>query len=278
MKGRIMKKISALFLTLVMMSGLIVVYGTADAYAAGGTYKLPTSVTQYKYENGKWKKQHKVIYKYDKRGNLIRWDGAHLKNTYKNGKLTNVVATGINKDMFGGIEYYTAKTYNSKGKITRLDYDDGEVNIGFRYYYNGKGYINKRANVYNKDYITTYAFKYYKSGMPKKITEHDEKKTIEEYNDQGLPVSGKRYEGKKLETAWTNKITTSKGNVTKVIETHKSGKKITKKYKYVYTYGSAKTKDIKQYAAIMCMTQGSLLFRTIGNNSAIGWCYYTYDI
>ena len=276
MKGCFMKKIAALLMTFVLASGLVVLTGTTDTYAAGGSYKLPTSVTTYKYENGKWKKQDRYVYKYDKKGNMVNWDGTKLKLAYKNGKLTKVDIHGRNKDI-NNLKYWTVKHYDAKGRITDLSYDDGDMNIGFNYYYNSQGYIRKRTNVYNEDYVTTYAFKYYKGGMPRTITEKEDRiKIVETYNKQGVPVSGKKYKGSKLKDSWTNSIITSKGNVTKVIETHKSGKKTTEKWKYEYTYGAAKTTDQKQYAAIVSMTQGALLFRTVGNNSSVGWCWYSY--
>ena len=51
-----MKKILALVMTLTLVSGLVLTFGAVETYAASGSYKLPTKITQYEYKKGKWKK------------------------------------------------------------------------------------------------------------------------------------------------------------------------------------------------------------------------------
>ena len=268
-----MKKILALVMTLTLVSGLVLTFGAVETYAASGSYKLPTKITQYEYKKGKWVKTATYTYKYDSKGNMTYWDGAKLKPTYKNGKLKKVKVTGKND---AGDKFITNKEYNAKGRIVYwVSGDpDGELFYGERSYsYNNKGYIKK---LQPQTYPRNYAYKYYKNGLPKQITRSNlddfddyKIKVVEQYNKQGIETSGKRYEKGKLKSSWKKKITKKNGNITQIITTNNNGKK----YKCVYTYGSAKTKSKKTYAAVMGMTQGSLMFEAIGDNSAVGWCY-----
>ena len=268
-----MKKIFALVMTLILVSGLVFTFGAEKTYAASGSYKLPTKITQYEYKKGTWKKTGTYKYKYDSKGNITYWDGAKLKPTYKNGKLKKVVVTGNNDS---GDKFITTKEYDSKGRIIYWESADpsGEVFHGLREYsYNSKGYIKKMQP---QTCARNYAYKYYKNGLPKQITRtnmddfDDYKiKVIEKYNKQGIETSGKRYEKGKLKSSWKKEITKKNGNVTQIVLTTNAGKK----YKCVYTYGSAKTRNKKTYAAVMGMTQDSLMFEAIGDNSAVGWCY-----
>lgn len=268
-----MKKVLALFMTLALVSGLVLTFGAEETYAASGSYKLPTKITQYEYKKGKWKKTNTHIYKYDSNGNITYWDDAKLNPIYQNGKLKAVTVTG--KTDRGGI-YITSKEYNSEGKIISWGSTDptGDIFYGLmEYSYNNKGYISKMQP---ETYPRYYNYKYYKNGLPKQITmttlddfEDFKIKVVEKYDKQGIEKSGKRYEKGKLKSSWKKKITRKKGKITQIITTNNKGKK----YKCVYTYGSAKTKSKKTYAAIMGMTQDSLMFEAIGDNSAVGWCY-----
>ena len=268
-----MKKLLALFMTLTLMSCLVLTFGAAETFAASESYKLPTKITQYEYKKGKWKKTATHKYKYDSKGNIKYWDGDKVKSTYKKGKLKLVVVTGKTDS---GYKYITTKEYNSKGRIVSWGSTDstGEVFGGLREYsYNSKGYIKKMQP---EKYARNYKYKYYKNGLPKKITrtnlddfEDYKVKVVEKYNKQGIETSGKTYEKGKLKSSWKKKITKKNGKITKIVTTTNTGKK----YKCVYTYGSAKTKNKKTYASIMGMTQGSLIFEVIGDNSAVGWCY-----
>lgn len=268
------KKILALFITLTLVSGLVLTFGAEETYAASGSYKLPTKITHYEYKKGKWKKTATYKYKYDSKGNLTYWDGAKLKLTYKNGKLKDVVVTGYNGS---GDKYITTKEYNSKGRIISWGSTDpsGEAFYGLmEFSYNNKGYIKKMQP---ETYARYYTYKYYKNGLPKQITrtnledfEDYKIKVVEKYNKQGIETSGKRYEKGKLKMSWKKKITKKNGKITQIVTTNSAGKKT----KTVYTYGKAKTKSKKAYAAIMGMTQGSLMFEAIGDNSAVGWCFW----
>lgn len=268
-----MKKILAFIMTLTLVSGLVFTFGAEETYAASGSYKLPTKITNYEYKQGKWKKIATHKYKYDSKGNIIYWDGSKLKPTYKKSKLKKVVATGEGEN---GYKFVTTKLYNSKGKIIECDTtgpSGDEFHNTLLYSYNGKGYIRKMQP---ETCARNYKYKYHKNGLPKQITrtnmddfEDFKVKIVEKYNKQGIMTSGKRYEDGKLKGSWKKKITRKNGKITQIVTTNSNGTK----YKCVYTYGSARTKSKKTYASIMGMTQGSLIFEAIGDNSAVGWCY-----
>lgn len=268
-----MKKILTLVMTLALVSGLVLTFGAEETYAASGSYKLPVKITHYEYKKGQWKKIESHNYKYDSKGNITYWDGAKLKPTYKNGKLKKVVVTGKGDN---GSKYVTTKEYNSKGRIISCGTTDpsGEEFKGMlEYSYNSKGYIRKMQP---ETCTRNYSYKYYANGLPKQITrsnwddfEDFKVKVVEKYNKQGIETSGKEYKDGKLVGSWKKKITKKNGNITQIVSTTNAGKK----YKCVYTYGSAKTKSKKTYASIMGLTQDSLMFEAIGDNSAVGWCY-----
>ena len=262
------KKLLALLMTLTLVSGLVMAFGAEETFAASGSYKLPTKVTTYEYKKGKWKKTGSYTYKYDSKGNMTYWDGAKLKPVYSNGKLKKVTVTGKSDQ---GEKYKTTKTYDAKGRISY--WECPRFDWVMEYSYNSKGYVKKMHPNTN---ASNYSYKYYGNGLPKQITmnkrddfEDFKIKYVEKYNKQGIEVSGKSYEKGKLKSSWKKKITKKNGNITQIVSTNNKGGK----YKTVYTYGKAKTKSKKTYAAIMGMTQGSLMFEAIGDNSAVGWCY-----
>ncbi len=268
-----MKKLLAFVMTLALVSSLALTFGVEKTSAASKSYKLPKKITKYEYKKGKWKKTDTYEYKYDSKGNITYWDGSKLKLTYKKGKLKKVVVTGKRE---GGDKFITIKRYNSKGRIISWESSDlsRETYYGTEFFtYNKKGYVKK---IQPETYPRNYAYRYYKNGLPKQITktnlddfEDFKVKVVEKYNKQGIETSGKTYEKGKLKSSWKKKITKKNGKITKIVTTTNTGKK----YKCVYTYGSAKTKNKKTYASIMGMTQGSLIFEVIGDNSAVGWCY-----
>lgn len=276
------KKAVALMMMFVMAASLVFVLGPAEVSAASGSYKLPTGIKTYKYENKKWKKTNDRKFKYDSKGNMTNWDGTVLKLKYNGNKLKKVT---IKVNANTPDQCITTKTYDSKGRVTKIVYDYTEFRkITAHYKYDKKGYVKSRTyngldedanEVKCTDYYKT---EYYKNGMPKKITRtsnYDNEKKIEYYNDKGFCTSCKKYEGKKLVTSYTVEYKMSGGKILSAVENYKirNGKKTNYKWKYVYSYSKAKTKDKKAHAAIIGLTQDTFIFQTIGNNSSAGWCW-----
>lgn len=272
------RKAIAFMMMLAMTASLVFVFGPATVNAADGTYRMPSRLKTYAYENGKWKKTNDRTFKYDSKGNLKNWDGSVLKLTYNGNKLKKVtVATRKNTPD----ECNTTKTYNSKGNIRKIVYyypEIGETTVTFKY--NAKGYI-KSWTYRGMDFKTVYKYAitgYYANGMPKQITStnnYDDEKIIENFDKNGFCTSSKTYEGKKLMQSYTVSFKMSGNMIRYCVENYKikDGKKTNYKWKYVYSYsGNAKVKDGKQYAAFISMTHDTFLFRTVGNNSAVGWC------
>lgn len=276
MNCKFKRKAIAFMMMLAMTASLVFVLGPTTVNAADGTYRMPSRIKTYAYKNGKWKKTNDRTFKYDSRGNLINWDGSVLKLTYNGNKLKKVTVTTEKNTVD---QCNTTKTYDSKGNISRIVYDYTEFGKTVATYkYNKQGYI--RSLTYNRmgdKSVEKYSFKYYANGMPRQITKtnnYSNEKIIENLNKNGFVSSAKTYEGKKLVRSYTVSFKMSGNLIKSCVENYKirDGKKTNYKWKYVYTYGSAKVKDQIQYAAFMSMTHNTFLFQTVGNNSAVGWC------
>lgn len=250
-----------------------------NAASKENKYYMPTKLVNYSLEKGKWKKLSSHSYKYDSRGNIIKWDNVKLNNVYRNGKLKKVTIKGKNEN---GEKYNTVKEYNKKGNITYWGCSYGSEYDGMvylhEYEYNKKGYISKRVNMTEPD---TYQYKYHSNGIPSQITHkyfllaedgEYKVKTIEKYNKEGIITSGVTYKNNKKVDSFKTKITKKNGKITQIVC---SGKENGKAYKWkkVFQYGSAKAKDKDKYVSIMGMMTDGIIFQSIGNNSAIGHCY-----
>ena len=216
-------------------------------------------------------------FKFDSKGNVTTWDGSVLKLTYNGSKLKKVTVETENNTPDHCV---TTKTYDSKGNISKILYYYTEFGKSTTTYkYDKKGYIKALTNksFTGDKYVEKYSIKYYSNGMPKQITmtnNYNKEKIIEKYNKNGFCSSAKTYDGKKLMKSYTVSFKMSGNMIKSCVENYKirDGKKTNYKWKYVYTYGKAKAKDKKQYAAFIGMTHDTILFRTVGNNSAVGWC------
>ena len=276
MISKLKKKAIAIMMMLAMTASLVFVIGPAEVNAASG-YKMPSRIKTYKYEDGKWTKTNDRKFRYDSKGNLTNWDGEVLKLKYNGSKLKKVTVLAMKNTPD---ECYTTKTYDSKGNISKLVYDYTEFGkVTVTYKYDKKGYIRTWTwNVMGEKNVEKYDIKYYANGMPKQITmttNYNNEKIIENFNKNGFCSSSKTYDGKKLMKSYTVSFKMSGNMIKSCVENYKirDGKKTNYKWKYVYTYGNAKVKDQKQYAAFMSMTHDTFLFRTVGNNSAVGWCH-----
>lgn len=138
-----------------------------QAAAKSKKMKMPTKLTCYRLESGKWVKEYTKTYKYNKKGDLIkskdsRGDGpTTFKYKYK--KKKKVSGTGSGKYFRGTYKF------NKKGQLvsTSCHYLEDNTNATYAYTYNKGGYLTavrwtedngeylRHSGVYN--YTTTFA-------------------------------------------------------------------------------------------------------------------------
>ena len=138
-----------------------------QAAAKSKKMKMPTKLTYYRLDNGKWVKEYTETYKYNKRGDLIkatdsRGDGPFsIKYKYK--KKKKVSGNGKGKYL------RTTYKFNKKGQLVSVKMHDLEegTNSTYTYNYNKGGYLTavrwtddngeyiRHSGVYN--YTTTFA-------------------------------------------------------------------------------------------------------------------------
>ena len=138
-----------------------------QAAAKSKKMKMPTKLTYYRLDNGKWVKEYTETYKYNKRGDLIkatdsRGDGPFsIKYKYK--KKKKVSGNGKGKYL------RTTYKFNKKGPLVSVKMHDLEegTNSTYTYNYNKGGYLTavrwtddngeyiRHSGVYN--YTTTFA-------------------------------------------------------------------------------------------------------------------------
>ncbi|WP_027869530.1 hypothetical protein [Eubacterium sp. AB3007] len=175
-----------------------------QAAAKSKKMKMPTKMTYYRLDSGKWVKEYTETYKYNKKGDLIKitdsGDEAILTTTikYKYKKKKKVSCTSKMDNSFR-----TTYKFNKKGQLVsaRDHYLDANTLTTYAYSYNKGGYLTAVRWTYNDNegIRRSGVFNYTTSFAPGgKVT---------------IAASGKDYENKDGSYSWTlNK----KGLLTKV--------------------------------------------------------------
>lgn len=170
MEGMIMKN-GKRVLTILLLTAFALMSMSAAASAASKKYALPSSAKVYVYSNGKVDDTIKLIIKYNKKGDPVRYGDSKISYKYKGKKRQKVTIYTPDEDYGGKIvlSYKNGKLYKTS--------EDGKISL------NKKGWV-KRSR-YGKSKITV---KYYKNGSPKLIKCDGE---VVKFNKKGLPVRSK---------------------------------------------------------------------------------------
>lgn len=230
--------ISLITVTTIFMT--MIIAADASVFAAA-KYEVPVKITEYSNESAAgdpvWKKDSSRTYKYDKKGNLKAKGKTVYKWNYD--KKKRPVKAKVKFGKASAIQTY------KKGKLSKVTYGRNEKET-FSY---KKGWISKvSGNVRGNRYSCIYAYKFYKNGTPKSVTETMKAggkpfRTTLNYNDRGL-VTMKKYKGFKETFSYEFD---AEGRVS-ARTTYTFG---IARCKTVYKYNGTKTSNRKTYMGVM---------------------------
>ena len=251
------KRIMALFTTFALTFMLVITVSTAQVNAAKTKYEVPSKTIEYNDEyvgadpsldTAVWKKGGSIKFDYNKKDFVTKYDALKYKWTInKKGKPTKVKAgskefgassTGTYKN--GRLSSAVFRMYSKKGALT------GKSSETYKY---KKGWVSKvSGNINGYSYSASYTYKFYNSGVPKKVTETfkaygETTKQIYYFNKKGL-LTKVKYDG------FSMKFKYKYDDAGRVIEkiSLDDGMPI---YRTVYKYDGKTTKDLKTYMAVM---------------------------
>ena len=147
-KKSFLRRILAVFLTVVLSAGVVFIGAPENAYAAS-KYKLVSKVTRYYKDGNTWKKYAVTTYTYNKKGDPVKiyikyLNGRDYKRadyyeyTYKNGK--KVRADHFVKEGTGDKYMSDYMTYDKKGRLKEVVYPDIRREV---YTYGKNGYLTR---------------------------------------------------------------------------------------------------------------------------------------
>lgn len=248
-----MKRITAMFITVAMVMTVVTASSVAAAYAAGAEYEAPVKVETYYNDSESdvpvWKLDSTTEYQYNAKGNVSAVGKFRSKWKYdKKGRVVKVT-TGSKKQKARSVYTYK-KGRIRKGVVTF--YRKGKAAArGNETYVVKNGWIRKYTEkIKGVKYTVKYSYTFYADGMPKSLTVSDKVKgstgkTTVRFNELGLvTVSKSKYD----KTSINYKLESGTGRVSeKIVSIDGMGPM----YRTVYTYSGAKNASQKTYVGVM---------------------------